>query len=165
MPRDAVSRTANVERNGGQKWVNGHSSMKFVCSLLSSIPRHIFIFILKLKMFLNFHFKKKNFRIRCKVYIPIFKYFASCHSSIKFSKQFHLGDRPYFFRIYFEIPNSFWETDTFSCSEFGFFCDVFFSTLKIFRVSSKVQIIFEKTYTFFCFHDFEFITTWIKLSM
>ena len=22
MPRDAVSRTANVERNGGQKWVN-----------------------------------------------------------------------------------------------------------------------------------------------
>ena len=23
MPRDAVSRTANVERNGGHKWVNG----------------------------------------------------------------------------------------------------------------------------------------------
>ena len=22
IPRDAVSRTANVERNGGQKWVN-----------------------------------------------------------------------------------------------------------------------------------------------
>ena len=22
MPRDAVSRTANVERNGGHKWVN-----------------------------------------------------------------------------------------------------------------------------------------------
>ena len=28
MPRDAVSRTANVERNGGHKWVNGSSSYK-----------------------------------------------------------------------------------------------------------------------------------------
>ena len=28
MPRDAVSRTANVERNGGQKWVN--KRLKFI---------------------------------------------------------------------------------------------------------------------------------------
>ena len=27
MPRDAVSRTANVERNGGQKWVKGAPGM------------------------------------------------------------------------------------------------------------------------------------------
>ena len=30
MPRDAVSRTANVERNGGQKWVNAIQK-RFLC--------------------------------------------------------------------------------------------------------------------------------------
>ena len=30
MPRDAVSRTANVERNGGHKWVKGVPAMKEV---------------------------------------------------------------------------------------------------------------------------------------
>ena len=28
MPRDAVSRTADVERNGGHKWINVHNDVR-----------------------------------------------------------------------------------------------------------------------------------------
>ena len=34
MPRDAVSRTTNVERNGGHKWVNWASMMPRDASLI-----------------------------------------------------------------------------------------------------------------------------------
>ena len=47
MPRDAVSRTANVERNGGQKWVNLHISAGILTRIAPPILVKIFAEVIR----------------------------------------------------------------------------------------------------------------------
>ena len=43
MPRDTVSRTANVERNGGHKWVKTHTEVFFLEILLNQTEIRLYL--------------------------------------------------------------------------------------------------------------------------
>ena len=62
MPRDAVSRTANVERNGGHKWVKNNTHWRYFLCVYNKSPPALAADQLATLVISSLRLKKKNFK-------------------------------------------------------------------------------------------------------
>ena len=85
MPRDAVSRTANVERNGGHKWVNqfGLEIYHFKETVTGNVNIIRATFLSKyLKKIIFFNESRGIIRIRMHCFIFVLLTFNMCHLEV-----------------------------------------------------------------------------------